>query len=111
MSEQVNHPQHYNAGKIEAIDVIGHGSPPRHLSHRRIGAHRLRPHIPHPRADRPLYGLRPRGSIQNAQILCRRGPRRGIPRRRQDLRQKAPAPISPLTAPKSAPWVSRQPSG
>ena len=22
MSEQVNHPQHYNAGKIEAIDVI-----------------------------------------------------------------------------------------
>ena len=22
MSEQINHPQHYNAGKIEAIDVI-----------------------------------------------------------------------------------------
>ena len=22
MSEQVNHPQHYNSGKIEAIDVI-----------------------------------------------------------------------------------------
>lgn len=22
MSEQINHPQHYNSGKIEAIDVI-----------------------------------------------------------------------------------------